>query len=337
MVLALLALVMLASQQSNFMRASNLANLSDQWTPIAVMAFGMTICLIGGGFDLSVGATYALSATLCASLSQHHSAPYAIGVTVVIAGLVGLVNGVLITKLAINPLIATLGTSQIVGGAALLRSNGTTFSVRNHVILDLGSGRIGQLPVSALVLLGGLLVASVVLGVTAFGHDLYATGGNRVASYISGIRTDRVRTLTYVATGLTAGVAGILYVGRVGSGQANIGTGIELQVIAAALIGGVSLLGGEGKPWQALTGVAILAVLQNYFNQASVNAYWQSIVQGTVIVAAVGIDAFGRGESLVTLRAWLVGVRSNRGRTHKEAAPTVSSNRSVAVEPEVVH
>ncbi|WP_432853321.1 ABC transporter permease [Amycolatopsis sp. CA-161197] len=322
-VLALVVMVVIAGGQSSFLTAGNLVNISDQWTPIAVMALGMTFCLISGGFDLSVGATYALAATVSSALALHNPPLLAIIITLAIAGVVGLANGLMVTKLAINPLIATLGSSQIVGGAALLYSGGATYSVHAGLIADLGSGRIGGVfPVSALVLAGFTLVATIVLTFSTYGQDLYAAGGNNTASYISGIRTDLTRTLTYVITAVTAGVAGILYVGRVGSGQANIGTGIELQVIAAALIGGVSLIGGQGRVWQALTGVAILAVLQNFFNQASINAYWQSIVQGCVIVAAVGFDAFSRGESLTGLRHRFARIRHSHRAESLPAAET---------------
>jgi ribose/xylose/arabinose/galactoside ABC-type transport system permease subunit len=321
-VVALVILVVVATQRSNFLVPANLANISDQWTPIAIMALAMTMCLVGGGFDLSVGATYALSATVSASLAQHHSAVYAIVVTLILGSFVGLINGLMVTKLAINPLIATLGSSQVVLGAALLYSNGKTFSVNGGLFGVLGSGRIGEnFPVSVIVLCVMTALATVILSLTTYGQDLYATGGNRLASFVSGIRTDATRTLTYVATGFAAALAGVLYVGRVGSGQANIGTGIELQVIAAALIGGVSLLGGEGRPWQAVTGVAILAVLQNFFNQAGINAYWQSIVQGCVIVTAVGFDAFSRGESLTGLRQRFIAVRFARADAPPDAVP----------------
>ncbi|MGW0038071.1 ABC transporter permease [Gordonia sp. NPDC003376] len=304
----LVCVVILASVQSDFLSPTNLANIVEQWAPVALMAMAMTFCLIGGGFDLSVGATYALGATVSASVAQTQHAGVAMVVALMVGAGIGLANGLAVTKIKINPLIATLGMSLIVGGAALLISDGETYTTDSSLLSWLASGSIGPLPVPLLLLICTAVVATFVLTRTTYGQSLYATGGNESASYLSGIPVDRVRIWTYVITGIAAAAAGVLYVGRVGSGQANIGDGIELQVIAAALIGGVSLLGGEGAIWQALSGVALLAVLQNLFNQNSINAYWQSIVQGLIILFAVGVDAVSRGDLPATWRSRIRGL-----------------------------
>jgi len=294
-VFALVALIVAVQlQSSTFLTTSNLFNLGEQWAPVAVMAIGMTFVLIGGGFDLSVGATFAFSATLTASLLESHSTGYSVALALGLGLLVGLVNGLLVTRVNINPLIATLGMAQVVRGLGLVYSTGGTYSVDNSFIDRLGSGSLGEVPVSFLVMALLGVALAVVLARSGFGRSVYAVGGNVEASYLAGIRVDRVRILTYMISGGCAALAGLMFLGRVGSAQASAGTGIELQVIAAVLIGGVSIAGGEGAVWRAAVGVSVLAVLQNFFNQANVDSFWQSVVQGAIILLAVGLDSYGK-------------------------------------------
>jgi ribose transport system permease protein len=174
-------------------------------------------------------------------------------------------------------------------------------------------------PVPFLVMVVAGVVLGIVLARTSFGRNVYAVGGNASASFLAGVAVGRVRTLTYVISGLCAALAGMMFLGRVGSAQASAGAGIELQVIAAVLIGGVSIAGGEGAMWRAGVGVAILAVLQNFFNRANVNSFWQSVVQGVIILLAVGLDSYGK--------------RPNRGRGRLRR---LWDTRRAGAEPEVV-
>lgn len=303
-VVALVGLVLVVQGQSGrFLEPENLFNMGEQWAPVAIMAIGMTFVLIGGGFDLSVGGTFALSATLSASLVGHHSAFVAVAVALGVGVLVGLVNGILVTRININPLIATVGIGQVVRGLALVYSDGDTYTVKDQFFDGLGSGSVGPVPVPLIVTLVLGVVLAVVLARSVYGRSVYAVGGNDEASFLAGIPVDLVRIGTYVLSGSCAALAGMVYVGRVGSGQANIGSGIELQVIAAVLIGGISIAGGEGAMWRAGVGVCVLAVLQNFFNQANVNGFWQSIVQGLIIILAVGIDSYGKRRHRTPLRA----------------------------------
>ncbi|MGF7236018.1 MAG: ABC transporter permease [Frankia sp.] len=307
-----LLVILVTSADPRFADSSNLFNLGQQWAPVGVMAVGMTLVLIAGGFDLSVGGTYAFSAVLAASMTQHgHSALLSLICCLGLGATVGLANGVLITKINVNPLVATLGSGQIVRGLVLVAFNGGTYNITAGGFYDtLGSGYVGQIPVPLLVMMALGAALAVALARSDYGRSLYAVGGNPNASYVAGIRVDRVRISTYVVSGVTAAVAGAIYVGRVGSAQGSVGTGVELTVVAAVLIGGTSIAGGEGSMWRTAVGVAILAVLQNFFNAENVNAFWQSVVQGAVIIAAVGIDSYSKRPHRRPLRISLAGTRS---------------------------
>jgi ribose transport system permease protein len=269
------------------------------------MAVGMTFVLIGGGFDLSVGATLAMSATVGAIVAEHHAQGVAFAVAMLIGIAVGLANGVLVTKVNINPFVATLGTAQVVRGLALIVSDGGSISVAGGFYGYAGSGQIGGIPVSFLTMLAVMIVFGVILAYTVRGRRLYAIGGNNEASFLSGIRTDRVRTSTYVLSGACAALAGTIFAGRIGTGQGNLATGIELDVIAAALIGGISIAGGYGAMWRAAAGLALLAVLQNFFNQQNINAFWQLVIKGLIILTAVGLDSYFKRPHRRPLRVML--------------------------------
>lgn len=277
-----------------FLTTANLLNIGDQWAPVGIMALGMTFVLIGGGFDLSVGATLAMSGTVGAIVAEHHAPGLAFGLAMLIGLAVGLLNGLLVTKVNVNPFVATLGTAQIVRGGALIVSDGGSKPISNGLYDYLGAGEIAGVPVSFLLMVVLMMVLGAVLAYSVVGRRLYAIGGNDEASFLSGVRTDRLRAGTYVLSGACAALAGAIFAGRIGNGQGNLATGIELDVIAAALIGGVSIAGGQGAVWRAAAGLALLAVLQNFFNQQNVNAFWQLVIKGLIIVAAVGLDSYSK-------------------------------------------
>jgi ribose transport system permease protein len=314
--IALAGLVLLVQfQNDSFLTPSNLYNLGEQWASVGVMAVGMTFVLIGRGFDLSVGSTFAFSATLCASMSAHHSTATTVMAAAGVGAGVGLANGLLITKANINPFITTFATAEIVRGLAEIYSDGKSYVTDNSFFDKLGSGEIaGGVPVSLVVMGALFVVGGLVLAYSTYGRALYATGGNDEASFLSGLRTDWIRASTYVISGLCAALAGAIYVGRLGSGRADIGVGIEFDVIAAALIGGISIAGGEGAMWRAFAGVALLAVLQNYFNQSDIGSFWQSVAKGVIILGAVAVDSYAKRERKRPLRVTLALLARRLGR-----------------------
>ncbi|WCB94912.1 L-arabinose transport system permease protein AraH [Baekduia alba] len=303
-VLGLVALVIFVqSQNSGFLTEANLFNIGAQYSDIIVLAVGMTFVLIAGGFDLSVGAIYAFSAVLSGTIGAHHAGSVGMLAAIGLGAGVGLINGLAVTKLKINPFITTLATAQVVRGFAYLYSHNSSVTPNDPFLENLGSGRLGDVPIPLIVATAAAVFGGVALAFSVFGRRIYAIGGNDEASFLSGIRTDRARTITYVISGTAAGLAGAMYVGRVGSAQASVGELIEFDVIAACLIGGISISGGEGAVWRAVAGVALLAVLQNYFNTQSINDSWVMITKGFIILIAVALDQLTRGGRWQAMRA----------------------------------
>jgi ribose/xylose/arabinose/galactoside ABC-type transport system permease subunit len=291
----LAALLVTASiVQSGFLTRANLQNILSQNAPLGVIAVGMTFVLIAGGFDLSVGAVVSLAAVLFASLAQHHSLAVAAaaGVGAGLAG--GLCNGVAVTRLRVNPFVATLGAASIFEGLTLIYSNGQAYYVTRHSFTWLGAGTLGPLPVSVWILLLCFVLGGVLLAKTRYGRMVYAVGGNEDASRLSGIRVGLIRTSTYVLTGGLAALAGLMLASRVSDGQPNMAPSITLDALAVVVIGGPSLLGGEGTLVRTFVGLMILAVLTNVFFGSAVNPNWQLIIKGFIIIGAVALDYFSR-------------------------------------------
>lgn len=304
-----LMVVVVQSLNGQFLTQDNLLNIGDQWAPVAIMAAGMTFVLIGGGFDLSVGATLALSATVSAAISEHHAPGMGFAAAMGLGVAVGIINGLLVAKANVNPFVATLGTAQMVRGFALIYSNGDSISIDSGLYDWFGAGQIGIFPVSFVLMTVILVVFGLVLAYSVYGRRLYAVGGNSEASFLSGIKTDALRASTYVISGACAALAGVIYAGRIGTGQGNLAAGIELDVIAAALIGGISIAGGQGAIWRAAAGVALLAMLQNFFNQQNIGGFWQLVFKGLIIITAVGLDSYSKHPHRRPIRVMLRDMR----------------------------
>lgn len=297
MVVGLVVLVVATSiWDPSFLSANNLLNLLRQWAPPGLMAVGMTFVVISGGFDLSVGGTYAAAAVLSASLVENGSLPPALSVMIALGlgALIGLGNGVIITRLEVNPFVATLGTGFVVTGLTELASNATPILVNLPSFQSLGGGSIAGLPIPGLLLIIALGIGGVVLSRTVFGRYIYAIGGSDEASRLTGLRTRVIRTLAYVLTGALAALAGCIIASQLGEGQGDLGQNVELGVITIVVVGGNAVSGGEGAMWRTATGIAILAVLGNAFDHLQVSTFWQQVIEGTIIIVAMAIDSLGK-------------------------------------------
>jgi ribose transport system permease protein len=254
--------------------------------------------LIAGGLDLSVGSVLAVGAVLTARLMTYAGVNPWLSVTGGLAAgaAIGAVNGVLITRAKIVPFIATLGTLSIARGLAFLLAttgSGTVASnvpMRDPGVAFLGAGYIGPVPVPVLLMLAIVAVAAVFLGNTVLGRQIYAIGSNPRAARLSGISVERVQMFTYVVAGGLSALAGIVTTGLFATASANLGAGVELDVIAAAVIGGTSLRGGEGTVIGTLIGAAIMAVVRNAFVLLGLPLHLQVMIIGIVILLAVGLD-----------------------------------------------
>jgi ribose transport system permease protein len=295
MIIGLLALVVVTTAlDSSFLQTNNLLNLLRQWAPPGLMAVGMTFVIISGGFDLSVGGTYAAAAVLSAALALIMPIPAAVALAVLMGGGIGLVNGVVITRLEVNPFVATLGMGFIVTGLTEVISNAHPIMVEDPAFQILGGGDILGIPIPGILLIIALLVGGVVLARSVYGRYVYAIGGGDEASRLTGLRTRGVRTLAYVITGALAALAGCVIASQLGEGQGDIGLNVELGVITIVIVGGNAVSGGEGAMWRTATGIGILAILGNAFDHLQVSTFWQEVIEGCIIIAALAIDSYGK-------------------------------------------
>ena len=260
----------------NFLKSDNLLNIANQIAVIAIMAIGMTMVIITGGIDLSVGSLAALSAVLAARLIRDHA---------------GGLSGALITLCGIPPFIVTLAMMLVASGLAYIASAGQSIYQipESFVWLGRGSDLFG-LPNAVVLMLVLYGLAHVLMSRTTLGRYLYAVGGNREAARLSGVPVRRVLLFAYVASGLLAGLGGVIMASQLKSGSPTYGTMYELYVIAAVVVGGTALAGGEGKILGTLIGAFIIAVIQNGMNLTNVESYTQKVVLGLVILGAVLVD-----------------------------------------------
>jgi ribose/xylose/arabinose/galactoside ABC-type transport system permease subunit len=278
--------VILALATDAFFTPDNLANVLRQNAFPAIIAAGMTFVILTGGIDLSVGSVVALSGVLCADvLVKGWGIPAAVAVGLGVGLLVGLVNGVVVTRVRVPPFVVTLATMLIVRGAAFKYTDARTISG----VPASFAGFSQSLPM-AIVLAATFAVAWLLLMRTPFGRHVYATGGNRDAAWLSGVRVTRVLTNVYVLCGLGAGLAGVLVASRLSAGYPRAGELYELDAIAAVVVGGTSLMGGRGTIWGTLAGAFFIGILNNGLNLYNVSPYDQMMVKGAVFLAAASLD-----------------------------------------------
>lgn len=287
--------IALSISSPHFLTPLNLLNLLDQQSATLIIATAGTLVLIAGGLDLSVGATYALAAVVSGQLAAS-SGPVAGLVGGLAVGVaVGLVNGIVSTVLKINSLIATLAMSFIVAGVGSLVTGGNLVVLFDK--LDFAAIARTQLigvRTSVWIMVVVVVVLGIVLARTTYGRYVYAVGGNAQASLLAGIRVHGVRILAFVLSGTAAALGGIIDTSRVLSAQSSAGTTLTFTVLAGIVVGGTSILGGEGAVWRTVVGVLFIALVGNGFNLLGVDALFQQITLGVILLLAVGIDAWTR-------------------------------------------
>ncbi len=275
----------------HFLTISNLLNIAEQATIIAIIAVGMTFVIITAGIDLSVGSVLAFAGVVMASaLHQGVPLPVALLVGLGIGLVCGLVNGLLITIGRLPPFIATLGMMSVARGTALMFTEGRPVSGFSEGFRSLATGEVLRVPTPVIIMIVVYASAYFILGRTKLGRYTYAIGGNEEAALLSGINVKLYKTLVYGLAGMLSGLAAILLTARLNSAQPIAGMNYELDAIAATVIGGTSLLGGEGTVLGTLIGALIMAVLRNGLNLLGVSSFIQQIVIGSVIIVAVLID-----------------------------------------------
>lgn len=283
--------VVLWALTPHFLTVSNLLNVAEQAAIIAIVAVGMTFVIITGGIDLSVGSVLAFAGVVMASV-LHAEVPLPVALAVALGtGLFcGLVNGALITVGRLPPFIATLGMMSVARGTALMFTEGRPVSGFSGGFRSLATGELVGIPVSVIIMVGVYVVAHFVLTRTKLGRYTYAIGGNEEAALLSGVNVRLYKAAVYGISGMLSGLAAVILTARLNSAQPIAGMMYELDAIAATVIGGTSLLGGEGTVVGTLIGALIMAVLRNGLNLLGVSSFIQQVVIGSVIIAAVLID-----------------------------------------------
>jgi ribose/xylose/arabinose/galactoside ABC-type transport system permease subunit len=296
--LALLAAMIVGFSLASpfFLSVRNLTNMLLSVSVIGTMAALSTLVLVGRGLDLSVGSIVGLVGVVAAAvLEKNYGWPAALGAAIVVGALCGAVNGLITVRLGINSIIVTIGTLSIFRGIAYVATDGQTLSVADPVILDIGSARIFGIPWAALLMVAVFVGCHVFGTYTRAGRTLYAIGANPRASRLSGIDLGRYRFGIFIASGISAAIAGVLLIGQSATAVPAAGVGYELLVITAVLLGGTSLHGGEGRVSGTLIGVLIIGVLNNGMTLLGINSYYQIVAHGVLLLAAVAIDQARRG------------------------------------------
>lgn len=296
----LLLCAVLALLSDNFLTMNNLMNIARQSSVNALLAIGMLLPILTAGIDLSVGSVLAISIMMMGIVSVNLQLHPLLGIATCLAvgALCGWVNGLLLTKLRLpHPFISTLGMMNMARGIALIVTAAAPIAGFPYMIQYLGSGFVGTLPVSFLLVIVVYVLFHIFLTRTATGRYIYAIGGNKEAARLSGINVNRILLIVYTLSGLMAALAGLVLVGRVNSAFPLAGLGYELDAIAAVIIGGASFFGGVGTVWGTLIGALIIAVLRNGLNLLNVPADLQMAFIGFVIIAAVYVDVLRQRSS----------------------------------------
>ena len=290
---ALIVLMVVISAQSPFFFTSgNFINIGRAAVESGIPAAAMTLVLVCGELDLSVGAVFALGGIAAAELlNAGYSGGLAIAAGVGVGVGAGLVNALLVVGLGVNPLICTIGTQFAFRGLAYIWTSGNALNAYGYSgFAYLGQGKIGPIYFSTWLMIAVFVVLGFVLSQTRYGSHIYAIGGSRVAAKRVGIRTGRVRASVYVLSGAAAALAGLVVSSANGSASAQAGTGDELLIISAVIIGGTALVGGRGNLIGTFLGVAFLAVLQNGMDLVGLQSFWQIFIEGVVLLIAITID-----------------------------------------------
>ena len=289
----------------NFLTVDNLRNILRQYSVPAILAVGQTVVIVSAGIDLSVASTAALSGSVMGVMYAHEGYPEPVALLIGLAAgfAVGAINGFVITKWRVPDFIATLGAFTAVRGVALLVTDGLPVPDYTkakegrtvpETVTTLGADSVFGIPLIAVVAAACALLGWFILSRTTLGRSAYAIGGNREAARVSGIRVERTKWMIYVFSGLMAAIAGFMLTGRQGSANALMGEGMELQSIAAVVVGGTNLFGGEGTIGGTIIGVLIIGVLNNGLNILGVADFWQRVVNGSIIGAVVALDQWRR-------------------------------------------
>ena len=293
MFILVIFLIAMAFLSDRFFTFKNLTNVGRQISLNAILALGMTLVIISGGIDLSVGGVCALGCCVCAKiLNSTGSSLLAIAVVLLIGLAVGAFNGFVVSKTGIAPFIVTLSTVSIIRGITLVMTNASPMPISNAAFKFIGQGTLLGIPFPIYITLILAIITAFVMNKTVFGRYVYAIGGNERSAVVAGIQVKKVKISVYMVSGFLAAFTAIIYTSRLSSGVPSLGDGFEMDAITAAVIGGASLAGGQGHIWGTMIGAVIIGILNNALNLLNINSYFQDIVKGVVVLLAVLFDFF---------------------------------------------
>ena len=294
-IFVLVALMIVFSSLSNrFLLPDNIFNILRQVSIVGIISVGMTLVMVAGGIDLSCGSVVGFAGVGSALLMvEYNWNPVAAAIMMCICGLgIGIANGFFIAQLRVPAFIATLGMMTSVRGIAYIITGGLPVFGFNQEFTQLGQGYLGVIPIPVLIMAAAFIFGILFLNKTRAGRHVYGVGGNEEASRLSGVNVKKIKFMVFALAGFMSALAGVVLLARVNSGQPNAGTGYEMDVITAVVLGGVSMSGGQGKIHMVIVGVLIMGILTNGMTMLSVNEYVQQFIRGMVLIAAVAFDSF---------------------------------------------
>jgi ribose transport system permease protein len=293
-VVMLLIVAFFAYRSARFATPDNLTNILIAAAPFALIALGQTLVILTGGIDLSVGSVMAASAMAAAWTAKHAGdSPMLPLVAAVVTGLLaGSINGLIVSKFEVPPFITTLGMLTLASGIAYVIGNGAPINGLPASFGSFANTQILGLTLPVILMIIAIVVLAFVMKRTNYGLRVYAIGGNRLAAEIAGVRSRNILFSVYTISGVLAGLSGLMLASRVITGAPNLGQGYELDAIAAVVIGGASLMGGRGTVWGTAIGLLLIQTINNGLDLLLVPAYWQNVIKGVIIVAAVGVDVW---------------------------------------------
>ncbi|GGH86919.1 ribose transport system permease protein [Pullulanibacillus pueri] len=296
LILALVVLfIVMSLVADNFFAVSNLMNIARQLSVTSIASVGMTLVILIGGIDLSVGSILALSGVMAAMMYSSIESPFlALFVGVLAGAAVGFFNGFVTAKGQIAGFITTLATMSAIRGLSYIFTDGMPISETSPSFIYIGTGYFWGIPIPIYIMIIILLLGSYIVKFTRFGRYIYAIGGNEQTSKWSGLKVDRVKIYVYTISGLLTGLAGVILASRLASGQPSAGDGFELDVIAGVIVGGTSLSGGKGNISGTFIGVLLIGILGNGLTLLNVSSYYQMVIKGGIIILAVLLDTLGR-------------------------------------------
>ncbi len=291
----LIAFIALSIASPSFLRFQNLTNILDQQSGILIVACAATFVLIAGGIDLSVGAIYGMAGAIATMVAASNGPAAAVLVGLGLGLAVGLANGILVTRFRVNALICTLAMTFVVSGIGAIVTNGNLVVAFDHPeFKEFAATRIAGITSAAWMMMAIAIAAAIVLGRSTFGRYVYATGGNAQAARLGGVRVDAVRVTTFALSGMAAALAGVIDASRVLSAQSSSGQFLTFTVLTGVIVGGTSILGGEGTIRQTALGVLFVALIANGFNLLGFDPFYQQITLGVILLLAVSVDAWSR-------------------------------------------